>query len=98
MNPIKRYRRLRAEIALALVDAEVARWYVNDGQLSDRPLGRAQLSGIGVELRVQRLEAVAELERFGGRDPWPTVLLEPTEAQRFGWGSRAIPVGDEARA
>lgn len=71
----------RAEILLALVDADVARHYVYDGQLSTAPLD-GSLSPTGVELRAARLAAVAELERQGGRDPHPLFLREPTPEQR----------------
>ena len=76
--------REQAEIALALVDADVARWYVRDGQLSEEPLD-GPLSESGRELRERRLAAVAALEAAGGRDPQPSFLRLPTEAQREGF-------------
>lgn len=82
-------RRLRLHIAklrLALVDAEVAHWYVYDGQLSEHPLGRQSLSDHGRALRERRQEAIRALESLGGRDPWPSVMREPTEAQRAAHG------------
>lgn len=85
---IRRLLRLLAEIKLDRVDAEIARWYVDDGQLSQHPLDRPALNGVGLGLRQRRLRAVAALERAGGRDPWPTVLEDPTELQRAAWPRR----------
>lgn len=76
-----------AEHALTEIDAEVASWFVYDGQLSERPLDGA-LSAVGRSLRVRRLAAVARLEAAGGRDPNPCFLREPTQAQRDGWQER----------
>lgn len=74
-------RRLLAELRLERLDAEVARWYVPDGQLSTEPLN-GKLSGVGLDLRARRLLAVAKLEKRGGRDPHPSFLRPPTAAQR----------------
>lgn len=73
--------RERAELELAIVDADVARWYVYDGQLSEEPLN-GPLGKYGKELRARRLAAVAALEATGGRDPHPSFLLPPSKAQR----------------
>lgn len=80
MNPIARLRR-RAQIELDQIDADVARWLVDDGSLSLDPLD-GPLSGWRVELRVRRLAAVRHLVAAGGVDPWPSVLAPPTAAQR----------------
>lgn len=70
------------------VDAEIARWFVDDGTLSLEPLDEETPSLHRIDLRRRRREAVARLERAGGRDPWPTVLREPTDAQRRGYAER----------
>jgi hypothetical protein len=82
----RRWRRRQAEIALALVDAEVARWYVPDGTLSAQPL--QGYSSTTNNLFEQRRVAVLRLARAGGRDPWPSVMLLPTPAQRDAYTSR----------
>lgn len=69
------------------VDAEIARWFVDDGTLSMFPLDAAtpQIAyenGHRTHLRNRRLRAVRRLRDFGGVDPWPSVLREPTVAQR----------------
>lgn len=84
---IRRLRRRRAELELDRVDAEIARWLVDDGTLSLSPLD-GKKTAPRAALRLARLEAVRVLEEAGGRDPWPTVLREPTEAQRAGRASR----------
>lgn len=84
---IRRVRFWLAMLALDRLDAEIGRWYVNDGQLSEYPLEGIQ-SSHGWDLRRRRLAAVARLERAGGRDPHPPWLREPTEAQRAGWKAR----------
>jgi len=71
-------------LVLQEVDADIAQWFVRDGQLSDSPLS-GPLSESGRELRERRRAAVAALEAAGGRDPWPTVLRPPTEAQQRGY-------------
>lgn len=80
----RRYRLRRAYRALDAVDADVARWYVRDGQLSPRPLGI--LGEYGEQLREERIAAVEQVLLWGGCDPWPHVLLEPSQAQREAWG------------
>ena len=67
-----------AELNLAVVDADVARWYVDDGQLSEEPLTGSP----NPELRAARQRAVDLLEFVGGHDPHPVFLAPPTEAQR----------------
>jgi hypothetical protein len=84
---IGRLRRWLAHVELDRIDAEVARWFIDDGHLSrkplDRPLGLdAMQDPTRAALRVRRMEAVRRLEAVGGSDPWPSVLREPTEAQR----------------
>lgn len=71
-------RRARAHARLDKVDAEIARWFVNDGVLSnpDTMLDRCR------ELREERLKVVAALEAAGGHDPHPTFIRPPTDAQR----------------
>lgn len=93
---IRRLRLHVAKLRLALVDAQVAHWYVHDGQLSEHPL-RGRLRGGAIDLRERRLEAVRRLESLGGRDPWPTVMREPTEAQRAALGNVAREIAEHRR-
>lgn len=83
-----------AEIALDAIDAEVARHYVHDGQLSTAPLS-GPLSETGQRLREARLQAVARLEELGGHDPHPSFLNEPTIAQREAHLHSSSDRGDE---
>jgi hypothetical protein len=80
-------KKTRAEIELAMIDADVARWYVHDGQLSESPLN-GMLSEEGQSLRRRRLVAVQNLRLAGGSDPHPSFLNPPTDAQREGWENR----------
>lgn len=80
-SPLKRFLRWRAELALDRLDAEVARWLVYDGSLSLAPLD-APFSEWRRKTRERRIELVDALEAAGGRDPWPSVLTLPTQAQR----------------
>jgi hypothetical protein len=75
------FKRARASAKLDRLDAEVARVYVYDGQLSLNPLGGGPTEW-SLSLRKRRLAIVAELERHGGRDPHPVFLREPTALQR----------------
>lgn len=83
---LRRIRLILAEFALAEVDAEVARWYVHDGQLSTEPLD-GSLTPAGRSLRELRIRAVKRLQQAGGQDPWPSVLRPPTAAQREGYAA-----------
>lgn len=92
--PARPLLRLVAEVRLALVDADVARYYVNDGTLSD-PLGHnGDCSEVrpgeydapderygGRALRRRRLAAVEALEAADGRDPHPTLTRPVTDGQ-----------------
>lgn len=78
---LRRLRRRRLLRELAFLDQEVAQNYVDDGQLSLRPLS-GPLSGRGWTLRDRRRELTQALRDAGGRDPWPTVLREPSAAQQ----------------
>jgi hypothetical protein len=84
---IGRLRRWWANVELDRVDAELARWLVDDGSLSLSPLD-GPLNEERLRIRERRLRAVERLERAGGRDPHPAFLRAPTTAQRDGWERR----------
>ena len=81
---VRRLRRWRAQLRLDRVDAEVARWYVEDGQLSPLPLH----GSINYGLANRRMRAVRALVAAGGRDPHPSFMRLPTDAQRRGAATR----------
>lgn len=74
-------RRWSARFELDKIDAELASWLVDDGALSEHPLG-GSLSEWRRDLRKRRIAAVAKLEAADGRDWNPILLRLPTEAQR----------------
>lgn len=81
-------RRKIAMLRLALVDADIARWFVDDGSLAVNDEGEV-LPDFKQELRERRLRAVAQLERVGGRDPHPTFTRPRTPAQQRAWKERS---------
>lgn len=93
MKVVARLVRRHYERELERIDAEVAHWFVNDGTLSTWPLEAPSEAAAAedthrVELRRRRLRAVARLRRWGGSDPWNSVLDLPTVMQREWWDSR----------
>lgn len=79
----KKRKLKKARRALTAFDAELAYWFLNDGLLSRKPLERR--TQLHRELREQRLDLIDQLEDAGGKDPQPTFMQPPTDAQRDHW-------------
>lgn len=73
---IRSIRRAFAERAVDRVDADIARYFVDDGTLAEPCSTDTQAA-----LRGQRIRAVERLVRSGGRDPHPTFTRPLTAAQ-----------------
>jgi hypothetical protein len=81
LSPRAHVRHL-AGLALAVVDADVARWYVDDATLCDAEPMTPRLYSHTRELRDRRERVVQLLEAAGGRDPHPTFTRPLTVEQR----------------
>lgn len=73
--PLRSLLRRIAYHRLALVDADVAHWFVNDGSLHNP-------GDYSMPLRRRRDRAVRDLEHLGGHDPAPVLVRAPTDVQR----------------